>query len=245
MQEECPALPKSKGMVTGDTQPLQLQRLYRQLERKFPLREMRISVGEQEWTVIAARNQDDLLDTVQTDGDLQRFPYGLLLWTSAVGLARRLAAEATLVRGKTVLELGAGVGLPGMVAQALGAKVTQTDYQADALNLARINAHRNGVEGIRYLLADWREFYPAEAYDVVIGSDVLYERTLHADVARILRRALAPGGTLLFVDPLRPQAVEFMSRLEGEGWRVEMEGLTVEWQDETREIALFRGQLFH
>ncbi|HXG23646.1 MAG TPA: methyltransferase domain-containing protein [Chthonomonadales bacterium] len=232
-------------MMARDAQTLKRQRLYRWLQRKLPLREVRIAVGEREWSVIAARSQDDLLETVQTDGDLQRFPYGLLLWTSAVGLARRLAVEPALVRGKTVLELGAGVGLPGMVAQALGAQVTQTDYQADALNLARINALRNGVEGVRYLLADWREFYPVESYDVIIGSDVLYERTLHADLARILRRVLAPGGMLLLADPLRPQAVEFMSRLEGEGWRIEMEGLTVAWQEETREIAFFRGRLRH
>lgn len=231
--------------MASDAQTLKLQQLHHHLKHKLPLREVRIAVGEQEWRIIAARSQNDLLETVQTDADLQRFPYGLLLWTSAVGLARRLAAEPALVRGKTVLELGAGVGLPGMVAQALGAKVTQTDYQADALNLARINAYRNGVEGISYLFADWREFSPVETYDMVIGSDVLYERTLHADVARILRGVLAPGGTFLLADPLRPQAVKFMSRLEGEGWRIEMEGLTVTWQDETREIAFFRGRLRH
>jgi len=219
-----------------------LHRLYEQLARKLPLREVRVIVGQREWPLIAARSQDDLLDTVQTEGDLQKFPYGLLLWTSAVGLARRLVAEPGLVCGKSVLELGAGIGLPGIVAQALGARVTQTDYQPDAIRLAWINAYRNGVTGIRYLLADWREFYPTETYEVVMGSDILYERTLHAEILRIIRSALVPSGMLLLSDPLRPQAAEFIGYLESAGWRIEMEGLTVAWQEERRQVAYFWGQ---
>lgn len=50
-------------------------------------------------------------------------PFGIMLWPSAVALAYEIAARAEEFRGRSVMELGAGVGLPGLAAAALGASV--------------------------------------------------------------------------------------------------------------------------
>lgn len=47
--------------------------------------------------------------------------YWAELWNAAVLLSRELAAQPALVRGKAVLELGAGLGLAGITAALLGA----------------------------------------------------------------------------------------------------------------------------
>lgn len=52
---------------------------------------------------------------------------GWRVWTAARLLASQLAASPEFCRGKTVLELGAGVGLVGLVAHALGADVVLSD----------------------------------------------------------------------------------------------------------------------
>jgi predicted nicotinamide N-methyase len=217
----------------------EVKRLRARLAREWPLTDLTVTVGGRDWFLTMARDEDALLERVQTDAELERFPYGLLMWASAVGLAERLAEEPGLVAGKRVLEIGAGVGLPGLVAQSLGGIVTQTDYQHPALSLCQLNAARNGVAGIRYFLADWRAFDHAERYDLLLGSDVLYERALHYELASILARALAPGGIALLSDPLRPQATEFIDRLELDGWQVNMESHDVKWEADAREIALF------
>ncbi|MBC8136018.1 MAG: 50S ribosomal protein L11 methyltransferase [Fibrella sp.] len=85
-------------------------------------------------------------------------PYGIALWPAAVALAHELAALATegALAGKRVLELGAGTGLPGIVAAALGAAaVVQTDSSEIALDLCRRNGRENGVMNIVYRRADW------------------------------------------------------------------------------------------
>lgn len=191
------------------------------------------------WRITAVEDQDALLDGVRTDRDLEQFPYGMLLWASGIGLARRLAETPERLHGRRVLELGAGAGLPGIVAASLGAEVLQTDYQGDALALARVNAAWAGVRGVRHALLDWRSPSVMEPFEVVIGSDVLYERALHEALAGVLASALAPGGTLLLSDPLRPQAVDFMDGLERSGWRVESDSVLVEWEGARKEIALF------
>jgi predicted nicotinamide N-methyase len=220
----------------------------RQIERmkemawRYPLADISVRTAGRSWQITAVQDQDALIAGVETDEDLANFPYGLMLWASALGLAEWLSRTPSLVRGKRVLEIGAGVGLAGLAASALGAVVIQTDFQADALTLCRHNAARNAVEGIRIARrADWRDF-PADLrdFDVVIGSDVLYERASHGLLNVLLPRIVVPGGCVLLSDPLRPQALEFVERLEARGrWNVTMGGLTVPWDGGGKDIALF------
>src|SRR5438874_13269890 len=115
------------------------------LARKVPLETAAVPIGDRVWKITCVQSQEALLDAAES---FAHFPYGFLLWESAVGLARLLAARPELVSGKRALELGAGAGLPGLVARSLGAEVWQTDHQPDALALARYNAWQNGVEGL-------------------------------------------------------------------------------------------------
>jgi predicted nicotinamide N-methyase len=209
------------------------------LGERYPLVDRSVEAAGRIWRITAVESQDTLLEAVHTDSDLEIFPYGLLLWASAIGLAQLLAEKRSLIQGKRVLEIGSGAGLPGIVAQSLGANVSQSDYQSDALLLSRINAAQNGVQGIETFIADWREFNPERKYDVVIGSDVMYERSVHDALAEVLERAVAPGGLILLSDPMRPQAMEFMDRMEREGHRYRMESEPVWWEGERREIAFF------
>jgi predicted nicotinamide N-methyase len=218
----------------------QIERM-KEMARRYPLADIDVRTAGRSWQITAVQDQDALIEGVETDEDLANFPYGLMLWASALGLAEWLSRTPSLVRGKQVLEIGAGAGLAGLAASALGAEVIQTDFQVDALTLCRHNAARNAVEGIRIARADWRDF-PGNLrdFDVVIGSDVLYERASHGILDVLFARIVVPGGWVLLSDPLRPQALEFMERLEARGsWNVTMEGLTVRWDGEEKDIALF------
>src|SRR5579871_2173326 len=92
----------------------------------FPLVTSRIVIGGRAWQITAVQNQEALLDAVDT---LENMPYGFLLWESAIGLGRYLAANPALVADRQALELGCGVGLVGLIARRLGARVRQTDHQ--------------------------------------------------------------------------------------------------------------------
>jgi predicted nicotinamide N-methyase len=209
------------------------------LAERYPLVDRSVEAAGRIWRITSVENLDALLERVHTDNELETFPYGLLFWPSAIGLAEHLSEKRHLMQGKRVLEIGAGVGLPGIVAQSLGAIVSQSDYQADALLLSRINAVQNGVQGIETFIADWRDFSPETKYDVVIGSDVMYERSVHDALADVLGRAIAPGGLILLSDPMRPQAMEFMDRMERGGRRYTMESEQVWWEGDRKEIAFF------
>jgi predicted nicotinamide N-methyase len=179
-----------------------------------------LDVGGRKWSIGCVHDQDALLSASNRH---HCPPYGLLLWDSAIALAEFIASCPELVTDKRVLELGAGVGLPGLVAQSVGAHVAQTDYFVEALNVAALNAAGNGVTGIKRFWADWRNWQSTDVYDVVLGADILYDPEVHAELAGVIKSTLAPKGTLILADPGRPQALEFLSRLGDEGHRFELQ----------------------
>jgi predicted nicotinamide N-methyase len=198
----------------------EIERLRAKWAGKLPLVTSEIAIGDRLYSVTAVQNQDILLDAAE---EMEHIPYGFLLWEAAVGLARFLAAHPTWVAGKRVLELGAGLGLPGMVARTLGAQVGQTDHLPGTLALAQVNAHQNGITGLTWFVADWQTWTHAERYDILLGADILYERAMHFYLEAIFQRNLAPGGKLLLSDPSRPQALEFAAHLEKSGWQIGLE----------------------
>ncbi|HEU5361965.1 MAG TPA: methyltransferase domain-containing protein [Gaiellaceae bacterium] len=132
-------------------------------------------------------------------------PYWAELWPAAIALAEALPDVARL----RVVELGCGLGVTSLVAAAKGADVTATDWSADAVELLRENAARNGLR-LRAEARDWREPW-AERFDLVLAADVLYERrNVEPVLARI--RELAPVALVGLAG--RPYEAEFL-RLAG------------------------------
>lgn len=183
----------------------------------LPLEEVQLSIGDRAWSILhtgALISVEDEIDFLQGLNQTKR-PYGLALWPSAIALAHDLAGRD--LKGKRVLELGAGTGLPGIVAAALGAHVVQTDRQKVALHVSQLNADRNKVT-LEQRIADWTEWTETEQFDLIVGSDILYAKELHPALLAIFERNLAPGGAVVIADPARPASLVFFEALTG--WRI-------------------------
>ncbi len=147
-------------------------------------------------------------------------PYFGLLWESAIVLARRAAGDASLA-GAHVLDLGCGAGLTGIAAALAGARVTFADVMEEAVKLSRRNAARSGVAGefVRFDLRDPKSLGAAR-FDVVLASDVLYERGKPNEILAALERLLAPRGRAILTDPMRPTADAFEAAARTAGFAV-------------------------
>lgn len=168
-------------------------------------------------------------------------PYGVMLWPASIALAHELSTRGAALRGRTVLELGAGTGLPGIVAAGFGARVVQTDRQPLALEVCRRNAARNGVRDIALRSADWTAWDDGAHYDLVIGADVLYAAGLHDALRRIFETNLAPGGVLLLADPFRGASLPLLQEMERDGWCVTLTAWRVGADGEDRPIGVFEA----
>src|SRR4051812_8597859 len=111
---------------------------------EFRLLEYRLRQAGREWTALHTGAVLTQADESRLIGErVDRLPYGVALWPSAIALAHEVATRAGAFRGRGVLELGAGTGLPGIVATSLGARVVQTDRDELALSLCKRNGQRN------------------------------------------------------------------------------------------------------
>ena len=142
-------------------------------------------------------------------------PYWSVLWRSGVALGRWLAAGEAL-RGRRVVELGCGLGVPSLVAASRGADVLATDGEEEALEMVRRNARENGLEVATALVA-WDGAPALGPFDLVLAADVLYERSSVALLLSLLPQ-LAPE--VLLADPGRPPVEDFIAGAE-ENWMVE------------------------
>jgi predicted nicotinamide N-methyase len=141
-------------------------------------------------------------------------PYWAELWPAGRVLAEALPAS---LRGRGVLELGCGLGLPSLVAAARGARVLATDWAPEAIELVRVNAERNGIS-LEARVARWDEpaaFGPAR--ELVLAADVLYEARNVSQLLALLPRL---GREVLLAEPGRPAAKAFFRAVE-ETWQVE------------------------
>jgi len=222
-------------------EPPSYPELRRKLAATVPLTDLDFPIGERTWRISAVTDQDALLDAAV---GMEHFPYGLLLWESSVGLAQYFAEHHVEIWGKSLLELGAGAGFPGIVAKAYGADVVQTDHQQCALDLCRLNALQNHVDGIPRFLADWRVWNHSTRYDILTGADICYERGMHFHLEQLFRQALKPNGRLILSDPVRPQALEFAAHLEKNGWNLALETRLIDRiaEEGITEVALLIGE---
>lgn len=124
------------------------------------------------WLIDPA-NMDRAFSAEETQRILDEPPYWSFCWASGLALARWLVRKPEWVRGRRVLDFGAGSGVAAIAAARLGAaEVVACDLDPQALAACRANAELNGVK-LGYS-ADF--FAEADRFDLVIVADVLYDR---------------------------------------------------------------------
>ena len=107
--------------------------------------------------------------------------------------------------GLHALEIGCGLGLPGLAALAHGLRVTFSDYDATALRFVAESARANGFTDFDLLPMDWR--WPPEGMQVpvLLAADVAYDVQMFAPLAALIRKLLAPDGVCLMANGDRVQ----------------------------------------
>jgi predicted nicotinamide N-methyase len=184
-----------------------------------------VKVGSLSLRLQVITNMDEAIEyyAETAPDDTTQIPYYTRLWESAQALAEVMAARAELWPGRRVLELGCGLGLPALVAARLGAEVTATDFHPHNGPFFLANARENGLDRIRYERLDWRLPHLPGDFDIVLGSDLIYEADMVAPFVSCATRYCLPGGLLLFADPGRKNLQRTCTALEGAGFTSSLE----------------------
>ena len=123
--------------------------------------------------LIDAHNMDRAFTADETRRILYEPPYWAFCWASGLALARFLAEQPHWVKGKRVLDFGAGSGVAAIAAAKAGAlEVVACDLDPLALAACRANAQLNKVQ----LSYSCDFFAEADRFDLILVADVLYDR---------------------------------------------------------------------
>ena len=148
---------------------------------------------------------------------LNMLPYYAMLWPSAEALVDYLVRQHSSLQGKRVLELGCGLALPSMICAKLGATVDAVDFHPDCLSAVNRNAELNHLTTVHTRCASWGDIQDGR-YDLIIGSDLLYEAENIASLSDCLSRLCRAGSIVVLSDPGRKHLQEATNRICEKGF---------------------------
>lgn len=206
-------------------------------KKGYAVRVDRIRVGAHDYVIRALADKQQFWDP---DGAAARvgitsaqWPLFGNLWPSGRVLAEAMdalaierepdpqTARAPGWQGaKRVLELGCGLGLASVVLHRRGGMVTASDLHPLAGAFLVANTALNALSPISFEQNDWSsETTIPGTFDVIIGSDLLYEPEHATTLASCIARHAHVGTEVVIVDPGRGQGGRFTRALEGMGYR--------------------------
>lgn len=106
----------------------------------------------------------------------ERIPYWTELWPAAIALATYIEENKIFFQDKKVLELACGLALPAIIAGRFCNELTISDYLEDSLIFAKKNWALNHEKKANFELLDWRKLHLVTWPDIILISDVAYEK---------------------------------------------------------------------
>jgi predicted nicotinamide N-methyase len=174
-----------------------------------------------------------------------------LLWPSGLHLAARMAARPVNA-SERILELGCGLALPSLVSHRRGADITASDCHPLAGGFLLENLKLNQLLPMKYRHGDWAEpllvehadepvpLIVAGLFDLIIGSDLLYERDVSGALAGFIGRHAMPAAEVWIVDPDRGNRSAFNRLMSAQGFDMEEERLD---RPANLEAQAYKGRL--
>lgn len=165
------------------------------------------------------------------DAESNEWFYWNRVWASEVALSEFLIQEfyPDLLKDKTILELGCGTGLAGLVAGKLGGGPTFSDKVPMVMESTQEACRLNKIKNFATLILDWATPKGlTQRYDMVLGSEIFYDNMFLDDICRLLDHVLPVGGTGFFCDPNR-LGLEAVEASFAKKFMLTTKDLEVEW----------------
>jgi predicted nicotinamide N-methyase len=192
--------------------PSQAREIYERLSQKFSLELEPISIRQKRFQFLTLKDIEPLIAGKDIFAESLNFPFWVKIWEASVVMAdffSRIKPDAE----KRVLELGAGLGVTGIVAASFGHRVMITDYDDEILDFARCSSYINGCQGVLFSRLDWLEPSDIGKFEIITGSEILFHQSFFEPLLNVFRLCLAKDGVIYMAHDIRRKSLSGFLKL--------------------------------
>ena len=222
------------------TLPEQERNLYNTLKQSYSLHFTSVKIGSAQIRLLKPSEIDELLERTDAQSGVVSFPYWSKLWEASTVMAHVLSAGPQNQNSR-LLELGAGLGLCGIVASAAGFDVVMTDREQIPLDFQRVSAAANN-EQIEHLQLDWHNPPALGRFNVIAGAEILANEELLDPILDICKNYLETGGTIYLAHDLRRKSLPMFLRKAEEFFTIGSKKQSIRTKDRVVDILINRLQ---
>jgi predicted nicotinamide N-methyase len=171
-----------------------------------------LTINDKAFKFLVPKSLDGFVDTEDV---FNNFPLWAKIWEASIVLSEYLAGMAPDPK-KNFLEIGCGMGIVGIVASAFGHKFVSTEFNPDAIAFCRANSALNATSGTPSPVItklDWNRPSIKGHFDMIVGSEVIYNEKDFEPILRLFRTFLKPGGDIILAEGVRKTSMEFFRRM--------------------------------
>jgi len=169
-----------------------------------------VVVNGQKFNILLPKYLDRFINSIDV---LHDFPLWAKIWKASWLLSAYLADLPQDSR-KRFLEIGGGVGLVSIVAANFGHQITMTEYNREALNFARANAHLNNCPSLPIFKLDWHHPQIKGKFDTIVASEITHKMEDFIPLIRLFKLYLHPGGEIILASEMRKTGPDFYNHLK-------------------------------
>lgn len=163
--------------------------------------------------------------------------YWAKVWPSAVGLCIFLQDNLHYTKNKSVLELAAGPGLPGIFLAPYAQEVCISDIEPQAIVLIQQSIAHHQLKNVTCRAIDWNDLQEVSIPEVVLLSDINYDPAQFEQLLLAVNYFLDNQCTIILSTPQRLMAKEFINQLLI--FSKEQTTIEVELDDRKTDISVF------
>ncbi len=145
-----------------------------------------------------------------------------VVWPSSLVLAHFMDDYQT--DGKRILEVGCGIALTSLLLNKQDVDITATDHHPEVHGFLDRNTQLNGDRSIAFRQLDWCDVTAQLGlFDIIIGSDLLYEDQHIELLANFIQAHAKPQCEVILVDPGRGRKNKISKRMAGFGYQCDQQ----------------------
>jgi len=228
-------------MITSKSLPEKEAGILREIRKKYKVAFEPLEVAGSTVQLLQVTDLEAILGGKDPFKNVSEFPFWIKLWEASIVLAN-IVTSLKPDPNHSILELGAGLGAPGLIAAAKGFQVTLSDYEPLIMNFQRVSSAASGLNNIDFKMVDWTKPPAMGNFDTLIGAEILFRDELFQPLLNVFDQYLAPGGTIYLAHDQRRKSLGKFLALAEKDYKIMTKKVDISADQENKAIIVNRLQ---